>query len=96
MKSTNFVRSALMAAGLAGVAMIPAGAAMAQVTDDVVKIGVLTDMSSLYSDINGQGAIVATEMAVADFGGTVLGKKIEVVSADVQNKPDVAVSVAGR
>ena len=65
-------------------------------SDDVVKIGVLTDMSSLYSDINGQGAVVATQMAIDDFGGTVLGKKIELVQADVQNKPDVAVSTAGR
>ncbi|MGE0765740.1 MAG: ABC transporter substrate-binding protein [Hyphomicrobiaceae bacterium] len=68
----------------------------AQVSDDVVRIGVLTDMSSLYADINGPGAVVATKMAVEDFGGTVLGKKIEVISGDVQNKPDVAVSIAGR
>ena len=70
--------------------------ARAQVTDDVVKVGVLTDMSSLYSDINGQGAVVAAQMAIDDMGGTVLGKKIELVQADVQNKPDVAVSTAGR
>jgi branched-chain amino acid transport system substrate-binding protein len=70
--------------------------AAAQVSDDVVKIGVLTDMSSLYADINGPGAVVATQMAVEDFGGTVLGKKIEVIQADVQNKADVAVSIAGR
>jgi branched-chain amino acid transport system substrate-binding protein len=70
--------------------------ARAQVTDDVVKIGVLTDMSSLYSDINGQGAVVATQMAIDDMGGKVLGKAIELAQADVQNKPDVAVSTAGR
>ena len=70
--------------------------AAAQISDDVVKLGVLTDMSSLYSDINGQGAVVATQMAIDDFGGTVLGKKIEMISADVQNKADVAVGVAGR
>jgi branched-chain amino acid transport system substrate-binding protein len=70
--------------------------ARAQVTDDVVKVGVLTDMSSLYSDINGQGAVVATQMAIDDMGGKVLGKPIELVQADVQNKPDVAVSTAGR
>ena len=67
-----------------------------QLTDDVVKLGVLTDMSSLYSDINGPGAVVATQMAIEDFGGTVLGKKIELVQADVQNKADVAVTIAGR
>jgi branched-chain amino acid transport system substrate-binding protein len=61
-----------------------------------VKLGVLTDMSSLYSDINGPGAVTATQMAIEDFGGSVLGQKIELVSADVQNKPDVAVAIAGR
>ncbi len=68
----------------------------AQISNDVVKLGVLTDMSSLYADINGPGAVVATQMAVEDFGGTVLGKKIEVIQADVQNKADVAVAIAGR
>ena len=67
-----------------------------QVSNDTVKIGVATDLSSLYADINGPGAIVATEMAIADFGGTVLGKKIELVSGDIQNKADVAASLAGR
>ena len=54
------------------------------------KIGVLTDMSGLYSDIGGQGSVVAAQMAIDDFGGKVLGKKIELVSADHQNKADVA------
>ncbi len=71
-------------------------AARAQLSDNVVKIGVLTDMSSLYADANGPGAVVATQMAIDDFGGSVLGKKIELISADVQNKPDVATSIAGR
>ncbi|MBS0519337.1 MAG: ABC transporter substrate-binding protein [Proteobacteria bacterium] len=70
--------------------------AMAQVSDNVVKIGVATDMASLYSDINGQGAVVATQMAIDDFGGTVLGKKIELLTGDIQNKPDVAATLAGR
>src|ERR1044071_6056684 len=69
--------------------------AKAQVSDDVVKLGVLTDMSSLYSDINGPGAVVATQMAIDEMGGQVLGKKIELVQADVQNKPDVAVAKSG-
>ncbi|HTR83424.1 MAG TPA: ABC transporter substrate-binding protein [Reyranella sp.] len=68
----------------------------AQVSDNVVKIGVATDMSSLYADINGPGAVVATQMAIDEFGGTVLGKKIELVTGDIQNKPDVAASLAGR
>ena len=81
---------------LAAVGAAPLSPARAQATDDVVKVGVLTDMSSLYSDINGQGAVVATQMAIDDMGGTVLGKKVELVQADVQNKADVAVSTAGR
>src|ERR1044072_5379181 len=88
----------IVVAALALAAISSAGTppARAQVSDDVVKIGVLTDMSSLYADINGPGAVVATQMAVDDMGGKVLGKPIELVQADVQNKPDVAVSTAGR
>ncbi len=70
--------------------------AMAQLSDNMVKIGVATDMASLYSDINGQGAVVATQMAIDDFGGSVLGKKIELISGDIQNKADVAATMAGR
>jgi len=77
-------------------ALLSVTPASAQISDDVVKIGVLNDMSSLYADINGPGGVLAAQMAVDDFGGTVNGKKIEIVSADVQNKPDVAVSIAGR
>jgi branched-chain amino acid transport system substrate-binding protein len=68
--------------------------ARAQISDDVVKIGVLTDMSSLYADATGKGSLAATEMAVADFGGTVKGKQILVVSGDHQNKPDIGVNIA--
>jgi branched-chain amino acid transport system substrate-binding protein len=75
---------------------LAAAPAVAQVSDNIVKIGVLTDMSSLYADINGPGAVWATQMAIEDAGGSVLGKKIELIQADVQNKPDVAVSVGGR
>lgn len=87
-------RASILSAVLSAVFL--ATPAAAQVSDDVVKLGVLTDMSSLYADINGPGAVVATQMAVEDFGGTVLGKKIEVIQADVQNKADVAVAIAGR
>src|SRR5262249_15651147 len=52
------------------------------ISDDVVKIGVLNDMSSLYSDATGKGSLTAAQMAVADFGGSVKGKPIEVISAD--------------
>ena len=70
--------------------------AWAQLSNDVVKIGVATDMASLYSDINGPGAVVATQMAIEDFGGSVSGKKIELVTGDIQNKADVAATLAGR
>ena len=67
--------------------------ASAQLSNDSVKIGVATDMASLYSDINGPGAVAAVEMAIGEFGGTVLGKKIELVSGDIQNKTSGKVSV---
>jgi branched-chain amino acid transport system substrate-binding protein len=71
-----------------------AATAQAQAQGNTVKIGVVTDMSSLYSDLAGQGAVAAVKMAVADFGDKVLGRKIEVISADHQNKPDVAAAIA--
>lgn len=69
-------------------------AAHADLSNDKVKIGVLADMGGVYADICGKGCVTAVEMAVEDFGGTVLGKPIEVVSADDQNKPDVGSSIA--
>lgn len=76
------------AIALLGAVAVPAHAA---ISDDVVKIGVLTDMAGTYADFTGQGAVIAAEMAVKDFSanGTVLGKKIEIVSADHQNKADI-------
>src|SRR4051812_12583718 len=61
-----------------------------------LRIGVLTDMNSLFADNSGNGSIVAAQMAVADFGGTVLGRKVEVVFADNQNKPDVGAAITKR
>jgi branched-chain amino acid transport system substrate-binding protein len=77
------------AATLALAALI--GTAHAQISDDVVKIGVLTDMSS---EVAGKGSLAAVEMAVADYGGRVKGKPVEVISADHRNKPYVGVSIA--
>jgi branched-chain amino acid transport system substrate-binding protein len=68
--------------------------AQSGLSDDVVRLGVLTDMGSLYSDFSGKGSVEAVKMAVEDFGGKVLGKTIEVVSADHQNKADIAASKA--
>lgn len=65
-----------------------------KVSDDVVRIGLIEDMSGVYADITGMGAVTAAQMAVEEFGGKVLGKPIEVLSADHQNKPDIASSIA--
>jgi branched-chain amino acid transport system substrate-binding protein len=90
----NIMKS-FAAALAAGLALAASGsAANAQISDNVVKLGVLTDMSSLYSDATGKGSVAAVEMAVADYGGKVAGKPIEVISADHQNKPDVGVNIA--
>src|ERR1700722_12730236 len=62
--------------------------------DKIVKIGVLTDLSSLYADLGGPGSTLAAQMAVEDSGLTKKGWTIEVTSADHQNKPDVGVGVA--
>lgn len=64
------------------------------VSDDVVKIAVLSDMSSLYADNSGHGSVAAAQMAIDDFGGRVLGKKIELIAADNQNKADVGANIA--
>ena len=71
-----------------------AGSALAQQAATPLKIGVLSDFSSVYSDIGGMGNVEATKMAIEDFGGSIFGKPIEMVTADVLNKPDIAASVA--
>jgi branched-chain amino acid transport system substrate-binding protein len=68
----------------------------ARAAQDKVVIGVMNDMSSVYSYLGGMGSVAAAKMAVADFGGKVLGKPIEVIFADHQNKPDVGASLASR
>jgi branched-chain amino acid transport system substrate-binding protein len=75
--------------GAAAAIVLAPLASQAQVSDDVVKIGVLTDMSGTQSDSTGPGSFLAASMASEDFGGTVLGKRIEVISGDHQNKPDI-------
>lgn len=71
-----------------------AAPASAQISGDVVKIGLITDMSGVYADVDGPGGAEAVKMAIADFGGSVAGKKIEFVVADHQNKADIAASKA--
>src|SRR5678815_4307647 len=70
------------------------GAAQAQISDNMIKIGVLSDMSSLYTDLAGAGSVAAARLAVEDSGIEKRGVKVEVVSADHQNKPDVGSAVA--
>src|SRR4029078_10787187 len=88
--NANMRRS--LAIGIAGA--LAAGAAQAQMSDNVIKIGVLSDMSSLYTDLAGAGSVAAARMAVEDSGVEKRGLKVEVVSADHQNKPDVGSAVA--
>ena len=76
-------------------ALLASGPAFAQFTDGVVRIGVLTDMSSLYSDIGGPGSVAAAKLAVADFGAAAKGIKVEIISGDHQNKSDVGAGLAG-
>jgi branched-chain amino acid transport system substrate-binding protein len=84
-------RIAIMLATL--LALGPVGA-LAQISDGVIKIGVLNDQSSLYADLAGQGSVVAARMAVEDFGAEKKGMKVEIVSADHQNKADVGAGIA--
>jgi len=86
------LKKQILTAAIAGTL---ASAAMAT-TDGKVKIGVLADMSGTYADICGPGCVVATQMAIDDFGGKVLNKPIELISADSQLKPDIASAIARR
>jgi len=92
----NMPKKTCMAAAIAMLALtqVPASAQQDQASDGVVKIGVLTDMTGLYSDFAGTGAVEAVKMAVEDFGGKVLGKPIELISADHMMKADNAASIA--
>ena len=82
--------------GLATAAIWPAGRALAQASDNVVKIGVLDDMTGVFADQQGMGDVVAARMAVEDFGGRVLGQPIELVHGDLQNRPDIGMGIARR
>ena len=75
-------------------ALVTSGPAMAQYTDGVVKIGVLTDMSGLYSELAGPGSVAAARLAVQDFDAAAKGIKVEIISGDMQNKTDVGVNLA--
>lgn len=84
--TTTFATAALATAH----AQTPAPA----VSDDVVRLGLILDMSGVYADVTGKGSATAAEMAIADFGGTVLGKKVDLLVVDHQNKADIAAAKA--
>jgi branched-chain amino acid transport system substrate-binding protein len=88
------IRQRIAVLGLASVLACLGGVAGAQVSDDTVKIGVLTDLSGPASTATGQGSVAAAQMAIDDFGGKVLGKPIALISSDSQNKPDIAAGTA--
>ncbi|CAO3428979.1 ABC transporter substrate-binding protein [Azospirillum doebereinerae] len=83
----------LLFAGVA-FAALSSGAAQAQMSDGVIKIGMLSDRSGIYADINGEGSAVAARMAAEEFGNAINGTKIEIIVGDHQNKADVAANLA--
>jgi branched-chain amino acid transport system substrate-binding protein len=90
MKLKRTLLSTLVAAAFG----LGAATAQAQISDGVIKIGVMNDMSGLYADLTGPGSVLAARMAVEDFGAAAKGMKVEIVSADHQNKPDVGSTIA--
>jgi len=88
------LKSIVPACSLALAAMFGTAPAQAQISGDVIRIGFITDLSGLYADIDGPAGAEAIRMAIADAGGNVAGKKVEVLVADHQNKPDVAAAKA--
>ncbi len=87
--TNRVILPALLAASL-----VTAGAARAEIKADIIRIGVLTDMSGPFATAMGPGSVTAARMAAAEFGGAVKGHKIEILQADHQNKPDVASAIA--
>ena len=89
------LKRTLIAAAIAAT-FVTAGTASAQVSDGVIKIGVMNDMSGVYADLTGMGSVVAARMAVEDFGAAKKGMKVEIVFADHQNKPDVGSNIVNQ
>ncbi len=77
-------------------AMLLTSPLTAQTNTGPVRIGVLNDQSGIYADLSGQGSVIAARMAVEDFGGSVLGRPIDIISADHQNKPDIGAGIAAK
>ena len=87
----QLLRSLVLAAGL--VSLMPGGSGFAEQAAQPLKIGILSDFSSVYSDIGGMGNVEASKMAIEEFGGSMFGAPIELLTADPQNKPDTAASI---
>src|ERR1700679_2394340 len=90
---TNFSRRLLLG-GMAATPLARPGIIRAQSTSKPVKIGLLSDMSGPYRDVGGPGNKAAAELAIEDVGGSVLGRPVEILQADCQNKPDIAAALA--
>lgn len=90
------VRSARRVAAVVGASVLLVSMGGAARSEEPLKLGVLNDLTGAFADLGGAGSVVAAQMAVDDFGGQVLGRKIAVISADSQNKPDVATGIARR
>lgn len=90
------IRRTSRIAAAAMLAILGAGSAEAKIEKDVIKIGVLNDMSGPYSDLGGSGSVVAAKLAVEDMGGSVNGVRVEVISGDHQNKTDIGSALARR
>lgn len=94
--SSHLLGAAIFVAAMASPALTQNADAQDAISDGVVKIGVLNDQSGIYVDMAGQGSVIAARLAVEDFGGKVLGKPIEIVAGDHQNKPDIGTSIVNK
>lgn len=89
------MKSALLGSALALLgSQLPAPAAAAEISDGVIKIGILNDLSGVYSDFTGRGSAIAAQIAIDEMGGKVAGTPVELIAADHQNKPDIAANLA--
>ena len=86
----------LLGIAWAGVPVMSSLSAQAEISGGVVKLGVLTDETGVFSSLSGEGSVEAARMAVEDFGGKAAGKPIEIIHADHQNKPDIGAAIARR
>jgi branched-chain amino acid transport system substrate-binding protein len=93
---TASLRTLVLACATLATGLIASQPALAQTAGSTLKIGVLTDETGPYADASGRGSILAAQMAVDDFGGKAMGRTVEIVHADTQNKPDVAATIARR